>query len=264
MNNINNTKIRKTVTQNPKVNTIKTQQGASLIMVLLVIVMVALIGTYALKKSSTDLTISTSAQVRTLSFQSSDLGVAKFEKVIGRGGKLENTDGPIGLIHYSSYPEEVELAFCIDDRKKDFFNVNRVSKRLRYSGGHENSFDRGYCDPSSAFVSKRGASADQLWFRKLGRNELTTEAFGDEYVLTVDPVGENVSTAVNKSKAQYYRLTSVAFVPAFSDADSSNIEDCMKESSTASGVDNCLKELGVPYSSQEQNYQFSIEGIDTV
>ncbi len=247
--------------KNLKLGIAKTQQGASLIMVLLVMVMVALIGTYAFKQSTTDLSIATSAQVRDVTFRSSDLGVAKFEENVSRSKRLERANGPIGLIRNSRYSDQVELAFCFDASENNFFSPARLSKKLRKFGGHENSFSGGYCNPKSNFTSARGASVDQMWFRRLDRSELTSEAFGDEYVLSKDPLGEHIEGLGVPDAVEYYRLTSTAIVPAFASADAS---DCMKKSSTASGVDECLKTKGVPYTSEVQNYRLSVQGLQKI
>ena len=60
-----------------------SESGAVLIVVLLVLVLITLVGTIAIQRSSTDLKLATASQVGKLTFQSTD---AAFTKVVGSAG----------------------------------------------------------------------------------------------------------------------------------------------------------------------------------
>ncbi len=93
-------------------STQKSQQGATLIIVLMLLLMISIIGVIALKQSGTDLKLATSDQINTLLLQSSDSSVQRLEDIVNgnEGAPMKDSeliiDVPTGAFGHFILDEE--------------------------------------------------------------------------------------------------------------------------------------------------------------
>lgn len=123
------------------------EKGATLVVTLMILILVSLIGVTAVKRSNSDLSISTGTQVNNVLFQSSDMAMYKLEGE-ARSNKVEQADNVIGFLRTFNKGKE-EVTFCIRPRELKFFNTSKISRRVDDSTGFATGLGNGYCDPDT-------------------------------------------------------------------------------------------------------------------
>lgn len=117
------------------------QQGAALIVTLMVLVVITVLGVAAMRLGLTGLALSTNAQINSLLFQSADMGIVSFENSVNKNG---------GMYAYFTKLSQVtgatELVYCQ--------TTTAISQQV--------------CSPttSSNYTSGRGAVLVQIAFAK--------------------------------------------------------------------------------------------------
>ena len=107
-----------------KANNLKrSQQGSVLIVVLVMLVLITLIGTWAIRGSITSLKISTNAQAQALLKQTSDAVFVTLENKTDDDLSFANMRIGDGMLNYTLRPENKgkELVFCIRGETTDNF-----------------------------------------------------------------------------------------------------------------------------------------------
>lgn len=124
-----------------------SETGAVLIVVLLVLILITLIGTIAVQRSSTDLKLATASQVGKLTFQSSDAAFNKLEKEdrsLGKGNSVDNVRG------YVTRPGKQyvgrEVVFCLRPRSNRFFDQTKLTEKTSDGTGYISGKKNGFCD----------------------------------------------------------------------------------------------------------------------
>lgn len=241
------------------------QSGMALMVVLMVLVLIMLIGAIAIRGSSTDLKLSTAAQVNQLLFQSNDAALMKVEKedriLTSQRGRADTLKG------YMSSPQRAghEVSFCVRPRKPYLFNVLEISER-NAAGQQLASRNNGYCEPSNPedYVSEGRVITQMTFIRPLGDASeavFTREVEGTFSNDFKKPENDGVSGADCSQFIGY--VTSV--IPSLSSASLSDIGECLKQPRSGSiTVDSCLTELGVPYQTQQQVYLNQPVGVKCV
>lgn len=144
----------------------KNQEGATLIVVLILLVIITIIGTLAVKSSLTALNIATNSQAQQLLVQNSDSAIFNVENP---AFLTRNTayDGLFGQIK-SDANKGKELVFCYKGAESDFYDFNQASFMQWVSGtsplNSELGLD-GYCKiggTSNFFTSGRRAVMTQV------------------------------------------------------------------------------------------------------
>jgi len=242
----------------------KSQQGATLIMVLFTLVLITIIGAYAVKQSASDVGITTSSQIKELLFQSSELSLAKIEQ--------DSRDGDVSLLPsnfrgyvYSDGMENREVIFCLRPREGGLFDTTKVSERLLgTASSFVNGVNNGFCDPAvnADYVNARKTAVTQVYANKLIGAECAGEVFGCELDRTksgdVEISGSNRSSFDN----DYIEVDSISLVPAFANK-TEDAADCLS-GQTREATSKCLSDLGVPNQRHYQLYKSYIKGFDNV
>lgn len=145
-----------------------SEQGATLIVVLLFLVLIMLAGAIAVRQSNTDLKIATSDQVNTILLQSSDSANQKLEMMVnGNPDSTEYKDvtsasGVFG--HFLLYENNAvnEFIYCFNPRTKRYLAANATVRNP--TGGYLNSLNNGICDYTDAedYTSARQAIMTQM------------------------------------------------------------------------------------------------------
>lgn len=243
----------------------KSQVGATLIMTLVVLLIVSIVAVMSFRRSSTDLSISTSAQVKNVLFQSSEIGMSLLENE-ARTGKISDSGNIIPYLRMPGTANDRignEVTFCVRPRDSKFFNNAKVSEKSAF-GGHVGGLANGYCDPSASggkdYISARKTTMLQLTVEK--RKPRTK---GEVFSLENDRAtfgGAPIEGNKERFKPVEFKVTSTAVLPAFA-KDMDDVKDCMKKSAKAGTDDDkftdaCLQDEEAPLTVTEQGYIFRV------
>lgn len=248
-----------------------SQKGATLIVVLVVLIMITIVGVLAIRVALTSLNISANAQLGQLLGQTADAPLNQF--YTSDLSKITDVSGVIGYAFQENKIEPgKEYIFCYRPTSDEKFGASLGVTSLRMpdkkdgmatvaSGGKD-----GFCDLESDFGSSRKAIVTQVAI-KIPDNALDDLAPGGAL-----PRGTNLSSGTSSQRdiaeQQRVRITTTSIVPAYATdlkkaqacigVDASKpgyINDNTDESMTAfTTVANCLAGLGVPVNSQTQEF----------
>lgn len=243
---------------------LQSQAGATLIVTLMVVLIVSFIAVIAFRKSNTDLTVSTTAQVENVIFQASDMGMSMLEdqarnnimgtSIIPYLNTKGTSNGRIGN----------EITLCVKPKDSTFFSTSKISEKSAF-GGTVGSLENGYCDPTqNNFISDRKVTMVQMTIEKR-KPQIKGEVLSLENKLSSlggAPI-EGVDTYL---KPTAFRVTSTAVLPAFSSASLDDIKDCMelkaKEGADDTYTNHCLTAKKVPLKTTDQGYVYRVlEGL---
>ncbi|MGE8649485.1 MAG: pilus assembly protein PilX [Acinetobacter sp.] len=247
---------------------IKKQRGATLIVVLLILLAVIVLGTLAVRQGLVSLGIATNSQAQQLLLQNSDSAFFNIER---EDNIIQALSGS-GMFGYISGADDrdKELVFCYRGAEPSFFDINRASIiywKAGTSAPTNSEFGtEGYCDASKTastnfFTSGRKAVMTQVAvkFSSISQND---PFFGAQFGTDEDAVKFERSKAV--------KVFAVSVMPNLTSASSTEINTCLQnrmsevsipEGTTVSAtaatrktVTECLSDLNVPFTSHVTEY----------
>lgn len=248
---------------------IKGQSGATLIVVLVLLVVVTLVGTLAIRQSVTSLAIATNSQAQSLLMQTADSVFFSIESDNSVNSNLQKSIGALGMfgvVKPNSYLNK-ELVFCYRPKERsNLFNL-RDSSTIYWSNSttivNNELGITGFCKmQNSDYSSGRSAVITQVAIKKGSLNTDTPFKFF--------PLGTDLNT-VQMQEVQPVRIVVTSVIPGA--ASSSILPDGV--SSFEAAVNNCFKDypndtvetypsndttadcfakLGVPYNRQVMDY----------
>lgn len=239
------------------INLRNTQSGAVLIVVLIMLVLLTLVGTWAIRGSITSLKIATNAQAQALLKQTSDSVFFTLENKTDDALTLAKMRGGDGMLGYVMRPENKgkELVFCVRGAVADNFAGSRLASVVYWNGTTIKNTDmgkNGFCQKSriTDFLSGRNAVMTQVSIRS-SENEKDWEDMleGDD---------KDTSKSVGKPRVA---ITVTSIIPNFSEASTTEINTCLSNFTSFSDpvtknetVTDCLAGKNVPYSTQQMEY----------
>lgn len=251
----------------PNIPPINNQTGAVLIVVLFTLILIMIVGTIAIKQSTTDLKIATADQVNKLLFQANDAALMKVEKEDRiLSARRESVDTLKGYMS-SSQREGHQVSFCVRPRSSKLFSILEISEINKDNALLTNK-NNGYCDPNESddYVSEGRVITQMTFVRPI--------ATDDEGILNREVVGtfsDNFDKPENGSNTTIECTTFIGYVtsviPALSQEPMSAIASCLKKPRTGSDsdtVDGCLTALGVPFQTQQQTYLNQPVGVECI
>ena len=238
-------------------NTKYTQQGAVLIVVLIMLVLLTLVGTWAIRGSITSLKISTNAQAQALLKQTSDSVFFTLENKTDDELVFTNMRIGDGMLNYTLRPENKgkELVFCIRGETKDNFHGSRLASVVYWQGSTIKNTEmgtNGFCklERLTDFLSGRNAVLTQVTVRASENNR------DWEHMMEGDDKESSKSTGIQK-----VAITATSILPNLSDSSKAEINACLKGYTSFvddviknETVTDCLSSKNVPYSTQEMEY----------
>ena len=265
---------------------IKSQKGATLIVVLVILVLITILGSYAMKQGLVNLKIATNSQIQKLLMQSSDVALNHLEKDFALKESANIAGTPVGQVILPGN-EGLELQFCFkpseikaDDSLTEniFFNLGqfRIIKRSSINSNsgvklESGDFTKGVCDPTTMFAIGRKAVVTQVALSN--PNDPAVEL--EKYELTT--LNTDLKQADSDTKRVRVIVTSLSPAMA-SGVSSSKIYDCLKDHVmddtslqnqlvkvnlpnriAVKTVAQCLNELGVPTNTQVSEYVLRLE-----
>lgn len=234
----------------------KHQQGSTLIIVLVVLLLITIIGTIAMRGSMLGLRLSTSGQISNILIESSDAAIFNLQdpdKVTARMSTQQ-------MYGHFDMPENVqdELVFCYLANRPQMYEVNRVSVI-----GSSKLGQRGYCRANS-FATGRDAVVSQVYLRKI------TTASSSGNVLDNLMAGSSIGGASSQyANMKTMAATVVSIMPTFVNANDTQVQRCFRRTADSrrvvagvsessayhSTVATCFRGLNVPYNIQYAEYQ---------
>lgn len=238
------------------IHNMKNQSGAVLIVVLVMIVVIAIAGTWAIRSSITSLNISTNAQAQSLLMQNSDSIFYTLENKTSNDLTFAQMRIGDGMLAYVLRPENKgkELVFCIRGTSTDNFSGSRIASSAYWQGNsivNSELGTNGFCQITrSDFISGRQAVMTQVSVR-------AADASRDwEHMMEGDDKESSKSTGIQK-----VAITATSILPNLSSASLKQVSRCLSDYTSFvdplvknDTVTDCLSQLSVPYSTQEMEY----------
>lgn len=254
-------------------------RGATLIVVMILLVIISIVGLYAIRHSLFSLKLATNAQVQTMLMQTSDVALSHLEKNFNANETANRNIAmtPIGQVLLEGN-EGRELQFCFKPTDENsstknnlFFSLGdfRIIERAAINNKNakstaESGSYNAFCDPATMFSISRKALVTQVAVVnpddpaiELSRFDLSTQG--------TDLKDVNVET-------KRVRVIVTSLAPALASASLSDISTCLKDRlmddlslrNRAGGANNtqikvettheCLSQLGVPVNTQVAEY----------
>ena len=228
----------------------KQQQGATLITVLIILVLVTLLGTIAVKSGILGLKIATNSQVNALLLENSDSALFNIENPDQVARQLA-LDGMFAYFNSSANAND-ELVFCYRASEGSFFSLDKASVIYLDSSGNLNTTKigiDGYCKATS-FATGRSAVLSQVYLTK---SSTPATPFGSV------PKGTSLGESGVPLTTNNIGATVISVLPSFADASTTQIENCFKRPSIKYNnltvtVSECFDALGIPYNMQHSDY----------
>lgn len=226
----------------------KKQNGATLIMILIILVVIAFIGTLAVKSSILGLKISTNSQVRSLLLENSNSALFNVEdpNQIARQLALD------GMFSYFNSVENIEdeLVFCYRPASMStFYSMDKASV-IEQDGKITKMGNTGFCKVGE-FSSGRSAIQAQIYLKK--NKEPNASPF------STAPSGTSLGQSEVPVVANNIGVTVISILPSYADATDTQIESCFKNTAIKKNedtqtVEECFEALNVPYNLQHADY----------
>jgi len=257
------------------------QRGATLILVLLMLLCITLIGAYSVRQSATDAALTTSSQINELTFQASEMALAKIEAdARANSNSLEITNFRGYMLQSDKTNNPV--TFCLRPKTNRLFSYQQITESLL---GQPSSYvsgkDAGFCNPNSSadFLTTRDASMTQVTAVNTIPDECIYFACELDGTSTNDLSLGNSDSSIN---TKFIQVHSVSVLPSFAadlgsatSTTTTDLSGCLRNTSILSaGADgkpeydpnmaNCLQALNVPYDIHSQTYESYVLGFDTL
>lgn len=237
--------------------TLNMQRGATLIVVLIILILLTLVGTWAIRGSLTSLNIATNAQAQALLQQSSDAVFFSLENQTSDDLTLAKMQIGDGMLAYVLRPENKgkELVFCMRGGDANTLEGSRNASVVYWEGttiSNTSLGTTGFCKLSrkSDFISGRSAVMTRVGIRPA--------AVGQDWEHMLE--GDDAEMSKNQ-RIQKVIVNVISIIPNLSESSASDIEGCLKNFTSfydpvASNttVSECLTGRNVPFSNQEMEY----------
>lgn len=243
------------------------QKGATLIVVLFLLIIITLIGTYAIKISTTSLAISTNAQINQLLIQSADTPLNLYR----------NTSDLKKLVSYSTAVGAAldeteanrEFIFCYKPTVNRAFGLNADTSVIKPKDGAAEAAElangsgvTGFCDITRDFGSARQAVVTQVAVT-IPKEKDDTRSPGDHLTR-----GTNIATGSGLPKnlvsRQTIRVTATAFLPSYANTSLPNVQTACLSSNGIYLSDNLNTELSSKKTLVECLNDFNIPAVTQV
>lgn len=260
-------------------NLSSNQKGVTLITTMIVLILVTVIGTLAVRYAMTGLKISTNSQVTQLLNQSADTPFYIIRNM--QPEALRRLDNVIGLALGNGLSDR-EYVFCYRPKtQKNFAQINNVAQispytttgekittnQMRLIQGNSNSF----CSLTTDYGSARDAVVTQVSVSLISNENGSVEK--GQFL----PEGTDVSGAShmgqNLTGNYRFRVTTTAMLPSYSIASLTTVQrECLsttkprlndnQEHPELSTLADCLRQYGIAVESQTQEFNLATDLVE--
>lgn len=228
----------------------KSQNGATLIIVLFVLILITLVGTLAVKSGILGLKISTNSQVRSLLLENSNSALVNVEHPDHIARQLA-ADGMFSYFNNANNVDD-ELVFCYRQTALSNFFSNVRQSAITKNGNTSKLGIAGFCN-GAEYSSGRSAVQAQIYVRK---NTSTDSA----PIFGAAPKGTSLGSSTSMPVVMHnIGVTVISILPNFTGATQTQIANCFKKTAikktpTTETVTECFAKLDVPYNLQHADY----------
>lgn len=244
------------------------QKGATLIVVLFVLIFMVLIGTLAVKQSLVGLNIATNSQAQSLMKQTADAVFFALERDNQDSITFQKNLSSLGLFGIVKSDEFLnkELVFCFRPKSQDkVFSLQKAS--IVYPTDNDDGINNtelgvaGFCEYKQAdYSSSRNVMISQVAVKK--------SSIQADVPFKFYPLGTDAST-VQLDQVQPIQIVVTTIIPGAASSSGTGwssfdtqINDCFKKHVNSRSeqypdqktVAECFSDLGVPYSQQVMDY----------
>lgn len=231
----------------------KSQEGVTLIVVLMFLLLITLVGIIAVKRSTTDLKVATADQIDTFLLNSSDSANKRIEKIFDNDTDQDYKDAVIegsGMFGYylsqaGSTNRDDQYIFCYNPRLDSFAKLNQASI-VKPNGGTVMTTNSGYCDISktTSYSSARSNVVTQI---NITRPSQAVVGQGGFKSVTQ---GSGLQANEPSNESAVFNIRSTSILPSLSSASKEKINDCLKKpiaptDGSTKSLDECMKDEGV-------------------
>ena len=217
----------------------KQQKGATLITVLVILIVITLLGTIAVKMGIVGLKIATNSQVNALLLENSDSALFNIENPAEVERQLA-LDGMFAYFNSSANAND-ELVFCYRASENSFFKLSKASAITEDGSTTKIGVD-GFCK-ANQFAMGRSAVLSQVYLTK---SSTASAPFSSV------PKGTSIGQSNVPAISNNIGATVISVLPSFAGATTTQIENCFKQRASAVGA--CFDGLGIPYNMQHSDY----------
>lgn len=217
----------------------KQQKGATLITVLVILIVITLLGTIAVKMGIVGLKIATNSQVNALLLENSDSALFNIENPAEVERQLA-LDGMFAYFNSAANADD-ELVFCYRAAQNAFYAFSKASV-IAADGTTTKIGVDGYCK-ANQFAMGRSAVLSQVYLTKTAT---ASAPFGSV------PKGTSIGQSNVPATTNNIGATVISVLPSFAGATTTQIENCFKQRASAVGA--CFDGLGIPYNMQHSDY----------
>ena len=217
----------------------KKQQGSALIIVLVILVLVTLIGTLAIRSGILGLKLATNSQIQALLLENSNSALFNLEDPSQVARQLA-LDGMFAYFNSAANADD-ELVFCYRAAQNAFYDFPKASV-IAADGTTTKIGVDGYCK-ANQFAMGRSAVLSQVYLTK---SSTVSAPFGS--VPKGTSLGESNVPAISNNIG----ATVISVLPSFAGATTAQIENCFKQRASAVGA--CFVGLNIPYNMQHSDY----------
>lgn len=219
----------------------KRQLGSALIIVLVILVLIVSIGTWAIKSGILGLKLATNSQVQALLLENTNAALFNLENPNQVARQLA-ADGMYSYFHNAANAND-ELVFCYRASQSTFFSMQNASV-IDPQGGTTKNGVNGFCK-ATQFATGRSAVLSQVYLRK---NMDSADP------LSLVPKGTSLGASLTSIPMVHNNIsaTVISILPSFSRAKSAEIETCFRK--RAEQVSACFQQLNIPFNTQKADY----------
>lgn len=217
------------------------QYGVALLAVMIVMLLIAVIGTIAVRSATLGLQLASQRQIQTLLRVSSDavLFALEHSRQINQAVTLTNV---LRYFDDENHAQD-ELVFCYWAQSRQFLDLQQPSVIHLENNAPEHNGSRGFCR-ANHYATGRDAVISQVYFKK---GSIRTQPFA------AAPLGSELGQQSMISASIPIEITVVSVLPSLSGQSDTAIESCFQRSTTQ--VMACFKQLNVPLNVQRADYQ---------
>ena len=223
----------------------KKQLGSALIIVLVILVLVTLIGTLAVRSGILGLKLATNSQIQALLLENSNSALFNLEDPSQVARQLA-LDGMFAYFNSAANADD-ELVFCYRAAQNAFYDFSKASA-IAADGTTTKIGVDGFCK-ANQFAMGRSAVLSQVYLTK---SSTVSAPFGSV------PKGTSIGQSNVPATSNNIGATVISVLPSFASATSTQIEACFKRPSikpaTGQTVGECFDNLGIPYNMQHADY----------
>lgn len=248
-----------------------SQKGATLIVVLLMLLLITIIGSMAIRVSTSSLKIATSSQINQLLRQSADTPFQIIRNL--PANKLRVADNAIGALIVGNDINR-EYLFCYSPTvDKNFALTSKTTIISPYDGSGDliaqdavnvvSGGTTGFCNLKKDFGSKREATVTQVAVALSNDSDPDQERF--QYYAEGTEISGNTVVSNIVSVPARLKVTTISMLPAFSTSNIDTVQaNCFSTSKirlannvnypTKKSIADCVRAYGIPVEVQTQEF----------